>query len=174
MLWLITDQHRPGLIWLASIPKICEYIFSCVHADSGGHVLSSLPVPFPTRIFPAKILSTSRRNANTMLTQFQYPILSFCPAGFSHCYLLLLFLHQVEDVNDNAPLTSDPIYHPIIKENSPKDVSVIRIQAQDPDLTATPTRLSYRISAGNPQNFFSINPKTGKVHILHWWSRFAL
>ncbi|KAM3601137.1 uncharacterized protein V6R79_008280 [Siganus canaliculatus] len=70
---------------------------------------------------------------------------------------------QVEDVNDNAPLTSDPIYHPVIMENSPKDVSVIRIQAQDPDLTATPSRLSYRITAGNPQNFFSINPKTGLI-----------
>ncbi|XP_067464274.1 protocadherin Fat 3 [Thunnus thynnus] len=70
---------------------------------------------------------------------------------------------QVEDVNDNAPLTSDPIYHPVVMENSPKDVSVIRIQAQDPDLTATPSRLSYRITAGNPQNFFSINPKTGLI-----------
>lgn len=75
-----------------------------------------------------------------------------------------LFLSQVEDVNDNAPLTSDPIYHPVVMENSPKDVSVIRIQAQDPDLTATPSRLSYRITAGNPQNFFSINPKTGETH----------
>lgn len=73
-----------------------------------------------------------------------------------------IILHQVEDVNDNAPLTSDPIYHPVVMENSPKDVSVIRIQAQDPDLTATPSRLSYRITAGNPQNFFSINPKTGE------------
>ncbi|KAF1378536.1 hypothetical protein PFLUV_G00191580 [Perca fluviatilis] len=70
---------------------------------------------------------------------------------------------QVEDVNDNAPLTSDPIYHPVVMENSPKDVSVIRIQAQDPDLTATPSRLSYRITAGNPQNFFSINTKTGLI-----------
>ncbi|XP_058484035.1 protocadherin Fat 3 [Solea solea] len=70
---------------------------------------------------------------------------------------------QVEDVNDNAPLTSDPIYHPVVMENSPKDVSVIRIQAQDPDLTATPSRLTYRITAGNPQNFFSINPKTGLI-----------
>ncbi|XP_057676860.1 protocadherin Fat 3 isoform X2 [Corythoichthys intestinalis] len=70
---------------------------------------------------------------------------------------------QVEDVNDNAPLTSDPIYHPSVMENSPKDVSVIRIQAQDPDLTATPSRLSYRITAGNPQNFFYINPKTGLI-----------
>ncbi|KAM9332560.1 protocadherin Fat 3 [Pholidichthys leucotaenia] len=70
---------------------------------------------------------------------------------------------QVEDVNDNAPLTSDPIYHPVIMENSPKDVSVIRIQAQDPDLTATASQLSYRITAGNPQNFFSINPKSGLI-----------
>ncbi|XP_051903269.1 protocadherin Fat 3 [Hippocampus zosterae] len=70
---------------------------------------------------------------------------------------------QVEDVNDNAPLTSDPIYHPSVLENSPRDVSVIRIQAQDPDLTATPSRLSYRITAGNPQNFFYINPKTGLI-----------
>lgn len=48
-------------------------------------------------------------------------------------------------------------------ENSPKDVSVIRIQAKDPDLTSTPSHLSYRISAGNPQNFFMINPKTGNL-----------
>ncbi|RVE63928.1 hypothetical protein OJAV_G00140990 [Oryzias javanicus] len=70
---------------------------------------------------------------------------------------------EIEDVNDNAPLTSDPIYHPVIMENSPKDVSVIQIQAQDPDLSAKPSRLSYRITAGNPQNFFSINPKTGLI-----------
>ncbi|KAM9788478.1 LOW QUALITY PROTEIN: protocadherin Fat 3 [Neosynchiropus ocellatus] len=70
---------------------------------------------------------------------------------------------QIEDVNDNAPLTSDPIYHPSVMENSPKDVPVIRIQAQDPDLSATPSRLSYRITAGNPQNFFSVNPKTGLI-----------
>lgn len=72
-------------------------------------------------------------------------------------------LSEVEDVNDNAPLTSDPIYHPVVMENSPKDVSIIRIEAQDPDLTSTPSRLSYRITAGNPQNFFAINPRTGET-----------
>ncbi|XP_076026861.1 protocadherin Fat 3-like, partial [Genypterus blacodes] len=70
---------------------------------------------------------------------------------------------QVEDVNDNAPLTSDPIYHPVVMENSPKDVSVFLIQAQDPDLTSSSSSLTYRISAGNPQNFFSINSKTGLI-----------
>ncbi|XP_049324918.1 protocadherin Fat 3 [Astyanax mexicanus] len=70
---------------------------------------------------------------------------------------------QVQDVNDNAPLTSDPVYHPYVMENSPKDVSVVRIQAQDPDITAPSSRLMYRITAGNPQNFFTINPKTGLI-----------
>ncbi|PKU36632.1 protocadherin fat 3 isoform x1 [Limosa lapponica baueri] len=67
---------------------------------------------------------------------------------------------EVEDVNDNAPLTSEPIYYPAVMENSPKDVSVIQIQAQDPD-SSTNEKLTYRITSGNPQNFFVINPKTG-------------
>lgn len=67
---------------------------------------------------------------------------------------------EVEDVNDNAPLTSEPIYYPVVMENSPKDVSVIQIQAQDPD-SSTNEKLTYRITSGNPQNFFVINPKTG-------------
>ncbi len=70
---------------------------------------------------------------------------------------------QVEDVNDNAPLTSEPVYHPYVMENSPKDVSVVRIQAQDPDVTSSDSRLMYRITAGNPQNFFSIDYNTGNT-----------
>ncbi|XP_067289950.1 protocadherin Fat 3 isoform X6 [Pseudorasbora parva] len=70
---------------------------------------------------------------------------------------------QVEDVNDNAPLTSEPIYNPYVMENSPKDVPVVRIQAQDPDVTASDSRLTYRITAGNPQNFFSIDSNTGLI-----------
>ncbi|XP_078140221.1 protocadherin Fat 3a isoform X1 [Centroberyx gerrardi] len=71
---------------------------------------------------------------------------------------------QVEDVNDNAPLTSEPLYRPSVPENSPRDVSVIQIQAQDPDvMPATADRLSYRIISGNPQNFFTINPRTGLI-----------
>ncbi|GAB0180766.1 protocadherin Fat 3 [Grus japonensis] len=77
---------------------------------------------------------------------------------------------EVEDVNDNAPLTSEPIYYPAVMENSPKDVSVIQIQAQDPD-SSTNEKLTYRITSGNPQNFFVINPKTGdaKGHTDNEW-----
>nr|XP_020474749.1 protocadherin Fat 3 isoform X4 [Monopterus albus] len=72
---------------------------------------------------------------------------------------------QVEDVNDNAPLTSEPMYQPSVPENSPRDVSVIQIHAQDPDAIASTTadRLTYRIVSGNPQNFFTINTRTGLI-----------
>uniref|UniRef100_A0A8C9WZ58 FAT atypical cadherin 3a n=1 Tax=Sander lucioperca TaxID=283035 RepID=A0A8C9WZ58_SANLU len=72
---------------------------------------------------------------------------------------------QVEDVNDNAPLTSEPLYRPSVAENSPRDVSVLQIQAQDPDAMppAAADRLSYRIVSGNPQNFFAINSRTGLI-----------
>ncbi|XP_078514538.1 protocadherin Fat 3 isoform X1 [Lissotriton helveticus] len=69
---------------------------------------------------------------------------------------------EVEDVNDNAPLTSEPIYYPAVMENSPKDVPVLQIQAQDPDSTSS-EKLSYRITSGNPQNFFAISSKTGLI-----------
>ncbi|XP_074840113.1 protocadherin Fat 3 isoform X2 [Carettochelys insculpta] len=69
---------------------------------------------------------------------------------------------EVEDVNDNAPLTSEPIYYPVVMENSPKDISVIQIQAQDPD-SSTSEKLTYRITSGNPQNFFAMNLKTGLI-----------
>ncbi|XP_051559265.1 protocadherin Fat 1a [Myxocyprinus asiaticus] len=69
---------------------------------------------------------------------------------------------EVQDVNDNAPQTSEPVYYPSVMENSPKDVSIIQIEAFDPD-TKSSEKLSYKITSGNPQGFFSISPKTGLV-----------
>uniref|UniRef100_A0AAV2LEZ3 Protocadherin Fat 1 n=1 Tax=Knipowitschia caucasica TaxID=637954 RepID=A0AAV2LEZ3_KNICA len=69
---------------------------------------------------------------------------------------------EVQDVNDNAPQTSEPVYYPSVMENSPKDVSIIQIQATDPD-TQSSEKLSYRITSGNPQGFFAITSKTGLV-----------
>lgn len=70
---------------------------------------------------------------------------------------------QVEDVNDNAPLTSEAMYQCTVHENSPDGVSVVQIQAQDPDDTALSSdKLSYQIISGNPQNLFTINTDTGE------------
>lgn len=69
----------------------------------------------------------------------------------------------VEDVNDNAPLTSEAMYDSSVPENSPEGVSVVQIQAQDPDETSpTADKLSFHIVSGNPQNFFTINSHTGE------------
>ena len=69
---------------------------------------------------------------------------------------------EVQDVNDNAPQTSEPVYYPSVMENSPKDVSIIQLNAVDPDSKAS-DKLTYRITSGNPQGFFAINGRTGKI-----------
>uniref|UniRef100_A0A673JXY0 Protocadherin Fat 1-like n=1 Tax=Sinocyclocheilus rhinocerous TaxID=307959 RepID=A0A673JXY0_9TELE len=69
---------------------------------------------------------------------------------------------EVQDVNDNAPLTSEPVYYSSVSENSPKDVSVIQITAFDMD-SKSRDDLSYKITSGNPQGFFAINAQTGKL-----------
>ncbi|KAM9329220.1 protocadherin Fat 1 [Gastrophryne carolinensis] len=69
---------------------------------------------------------------------------------------------EIEDVNDNAPQTSEPVYYPEVMENSPKDLSVVQIKAFDPD-SGSSDKLTYKISSGNPQGFFAINPKTGQI-----------
>ncbi|XP_067890087.1 protocadherin Fat 3a isoform X2 [Heterodontus francisci] len=69
---------------------------------------------------------------------------------------------EVEDENDNAPISSQPIYHPSIMENSPKDVPIVQIQAYDPDSSSS-DKMTFRITSGNPQNFFTINSKTGLI-----------
>ncbi|XP_077135758.1 protocadherin Fat 1 isoform X2 [Ranitomeya variabilis] len=69
---------------------------------------------------------------------------------------------EIEDVNDNAPQTSEPVYYPEVMENSPKDLSVVQIVAFDPDSSSN-DKLTYKISSGNPQGFFAISPKTGLI-----------
>ncbi|XP_058883158.1 protocadherin Fat 1-like isoform X5 [Acipenser ruthenus] len=69
---------------------------------------------------------------------------------------------EVQDVNDNAPQTSEPVYYPEVMENSPKDTPVIQIEAYDPDSRSS-DKLTYKITSGNPQGFFNVNPKTGLV-----------
>ncbi|KAK1804095.1 hypothetical protein P4O66_020138, partial [Electrophorus voltai] len=67
---------------------------------------------------------------------------------------------EVQDVNDNAPETSEPVYYSSVPENSPKDVSIIWIQAFDPDSKSS-DKLTYEITGGNLQGFFTINSQTG-------------
>ena len=74
-------------------------------------------------------------------------------------------LIEVDDVNDNRPQTARPLYRPAVPEASPVGTPVIRLDAFDHDDTANGA-LSYRISSGNPQAFFTIDPLTGILSVL--------
>jgi Cadherin domain len=88
---------------------------------------------------------------------------------FSHshvCYLIsfaIPFIQvfiQIENENDNVPLTEQPVYYPFVPENSPAGTKVIQLDATDDDKDPD-QRISYRLISGNPEGFFSINTTTG-------------
>lgn len=68
---------------------------------------------------------------------------------------------QVENVNDNAPLTEHPVYYPSIEENSPAGMKVLQLIADDADNDPL-QKIIYRITSGNPEGFFAINSSSGK------------
>lgn len=76
---------------------------------------------------------------------------------------------QVENENDNVPLTESAVYYSAVPESSPSGTSVLQIVAEDKDVDPL-QKLSYRITSGNPEGFFAINTTTGK-YALHFHSR---
>ncbi|XP_055333667.1 fat-like cadherin-related tumor suppressor homolog [Paramacrobiotus metropolitanus] len=72
-----------------------------------------------------------------------------------HCYV------KIGDTNDNNPMTAEPIYYTSVPENSPPDTVVATLDAFD--LDSTSSQLTYKITAGNPQGFFTIQEKTGII-----------
>lgn len=67
----------------------------------------------------------------------------------------------MENENDNVPLTENAVYYSSVPENSPAGTSVIQLFAEDADIDPL-QKLSYRITSGNPEGFFSINGTNGK------------
>ncbi|XP_046394541.1 fat-like cadherin-related tumor suppressor homolog isoform X2 [Ischnura elegans] len=78
---------------------------------------------------------------------------------------------SVLNENDNTPLTDEPVYFPHIPEGSPSGLVIVQLQATDadiPDVVVSSDggyfpKLSYRITAGNPESFFSIDSETGTI-----------
>lgn len=67
---------------------------------------------------------------------------------------------EVEDENDNTPLTELPVYYPSVAENSPAGVSVLQMRAFDRDVSAQ--QFTYSITSGNPEGYFLINSTSGQ------------
>jgi Cadherin domain len=68
---------------------------------------------------------------------------------------------QIENENDNVPLTEQPVYYPSVPENSPAGTKIIQLEATDDDKDPE-QNISYRLMKGNPEGFFAINSTTGK------------
>ncbi|XP_074739811.1 protocadherin Fat 2 isoform X1 [Strix uralensis] len=96
--------------------------------------------------------------------------------GTSHYWLTVLALDlgtiplssvteiyiEVTDTNDNPPLMSRPVFYASVIENSPRNTSVLQLDALDPD-SSSEGKLTFHILTGNPQGLFTINLITGLI-----------
>lgn len=76
------------------------------------------------------------------------------------CCVLQVFI-SVSNVNDNVPLSELPVYYPHVPENSPANTPVLQLTASDGDLDPQ-LALSFRITGGNPESFFTMDSTTGQ------------
>lgn len=68
---------------------------------------------------------------------------------------------EVEDENDNTPLTFEPAYYPNIPENSPPGTTVVKMDAFDLDVNPD-QRISFHITAGDHLGYFDLDTATGE------------
>lgn len=73
-------------------------------------------------------------------------------------------LINIMDVNDCTPLFIQQIYNVTIFLPTYKNVTVIQLNATDPDIIASAS-LSYNIIEGNQHDIFSIDTKTGVITV---------
>lgn len=88
----------------------------------------------------------------------------FLKGTSKHCLIFKVYI-EIEDVNDNVPLTEMPVYYPSIKEGSPPKSLIIKLNATDDDIDDT-LRITFKIISGNPEGFFEINKTTGMLNLV--------
>ncbi|XP_034484268.1 fat-like cadherin-related tumor suppressor homolog [Drosophila innubila] len=67
---------------------------------------------------------------------------------------------EVENENDNIPLTNKPVYYVNVTEGSSGKNDIIQLKAIDPDKNST-QKITYNIISGNLVGYFDIDPHTG-------------
>lgn len=68
---------------------------------------------------------------------------------------------EVLNVNDNVPLTIEPVYTPSIAENSKPWTPIVTLEAEDGD--DDESLITYEIVSGNPQSLFTIDTASGLI-----------
>ncbi|XP_023251940.1 protocadherin alpha-2-like isoform X2 [Seriola lalandi dorsalis] len=74
---------------------------------------------------------------------------------------------HVMDINDNAPVFSQPLYKARVTENAPFQTSILTVSATDLDEGINGEIIYSFIERGNfnPEALFSINPDTGEITV---------
>lgn len=82
---------------------------------------------------------------------------------------------RIQNDNDNVPLTEKAVYYPSVPESSPPGVKVLQLMAEDGDDDPL-QRITYRITSGNPEGYFTINSTSGKnrIIIIYTWNFFFI
>ncbi|XP_032591457.1 fat-like cadherin-related tumor suppressor homolog isoform X2 [Drosophila grimshawi] len=76
---------------------------------------------------------------------------------FSNCVKVYI---EVENENDNIPLTTKPVYYVNVTEGSSGKNEIIQLKAVDPDIDPS-QKITYSIISGNLVGYFDIDPNTG-------------
>ncbi|XP_059608235.1 fat-like cadherin-related tumor suppressor homolog, partial [Phlebotomus argentipes] len=69
---------------------------------------------------------------------------------------------EIENENDNVPLTDEVVYYASVAEGSSSGLKIVQLHATDRDVDPM-NRITYRIVAGNPEGFFTINSTNGVI-----------
>ncbi|CAH1776950.1 unnamed protein product [Owenia fusiformis] len=73
---------------------------------------------------------------------------------------------HIDDVNDSPPKFKQDIYEATVYLPTFTDISVLHIEASDPD-TDINSQLIYSIKSGNINNTFKIDPESGYITVRH-------
>ncbi|XP_042158883.1 protocadherin gamma-A11-like isoform X7 [Oncorhynchus tshawytscha] len=170
---IITMTSFSGKIPEDSIPGTVVALISVQDVDAGqnGQVRLRIDENLPFKI------KTSLRNYYTLVTEksldrekvSRYNItLTATDEGLPPISSMTTIVLDISDVNDNAPAFSQNVYSTHVVENNSPGVSVLAIQATDPDRGQN-ARISYYLIDselnGNPMStYFSINSEKGVIH----------
>uniref|UniRef100_A0A7I4YD34 Cadherin domain protein n=1 Tax=Haemonchus contortus TaxID=6289 RepID=A0A7I4YD34_HAECO len=126
----------------------------------GGSGMAFFAIDSSGTIRTSKVLDREQQSTYWLTVEANdSPQARVAKAGVLHVFVRVL------DRNDHRPVPVLPIYHANVKENSPQNVVVVKIDATDGDDIdpKSPSSLHYKITKGDPQSFFRIDQYTGYI-----------
>uniref|UniRef100_A0A8D0GHX8 FAT atypical cadherin 2 n=1 Tax=Sphenodon punctatus TaxID=8508 RepID=A0A8D0GHX8_SPHPU len=83
---------------------------------------------------------------------------------------IIMVVINITDINDHMPKFNQDPYITDIREDAVVGEIILTVSANDKD-GVTNNQITYSIVGGNPLNHFSIDPKSGQIHIAKYLDR---